>query len=51
MRLRNFLYALPILSMSVYADGVGQVQLQEVPVTANPLKLSNDEMVKTHSNL
>ena len=32
--------------MSVYADGVGQVQLQEVPVTANPLKLSNDEMVK-----
>ena len=46
MRLRNFLYALPILSMSVYADGVGQVQLQEVPVTANPLKLSNDEMVK-----
>ena len=46
MRLRNFLYALPILSMSVYADGVGHVQLEQVPVTANPLKLSNDEMVK-----
>ena len=46
MRLKNFLYALPILSMSVYADGVGHVQLEQVPVTANPLKLSNDEMVK-----
>ena len=46
MRLRYLLFTLPVLSMSVYADGVGHVQLQQVPVTANPLKLSNDEMVK-----
>ena len=46
MRLRYLLFALPIIGTSAYADGVGHVQLQQVPVTANPLKLSNDEMVK-----
>ena len=46
MRLKYILCALPFMSMSVYADGVGHVQLREIPVTANPLKLSNDEMVK-----
>ena len=46
MRLRYLLFALPIIGVSAYADQPGHVQLQQVPVTANPLKLSNDEMVK-----
>ena len=46
MRLKYLLFALPIIGTSAYADGVGHVQLQKVPVTANPLMLSNDEMVK-----
>jgi len=37
MRLRYLLRALPIIGMSTYSDGVGHVQLQQVPVTANPL--------------
>jgi iron complex outermembrane recepter protein len=46
VRLKYLLFALSIIGMSAYADQPGHVQLQQVPVTANPLKLSNDEMVK-----
>jgi iron complex outermembrane recepter protein len=46
VRLRYLLFVLPIIGVSAYADQPGHVQLQQVPVTANPLKLSNDERVK-----